>query len=51
MDNNTKDNLKASFNEIYDLGYKHGYAIAKKDFEIEQLESEIDWYTSREDDK
>lgn len=51
MDNNTIDNLKANYKEMYDLGYKHGYEMAKKDLELEQLEREIDWYTSREDDK
>lgn len=27
--------------EMYDLGYKHGYEMAKKDLEVEQLEQEI----------
>lgn len=29
------------FQEAYDMGYKHGYEIGKRDAEIEILEEEI----------
>lgn len=33
--------IKASLQEMYDLGVKHGYALAEKDMEIERLEKEL----------
>ena len=33
--------IKASLQEMYDLGVKHGYALAEKDMEIERLQKEV----------
>lgn len=38
MSNTIKDSLQ----EMYDLGYKHGYEMAKKDAQIEQLKKETE---------
>lgn len=37
-----EDKLSEALDKMYDLGYKHGYEIAKKDMEIAQLEREVD---------
>jgi hypothetical protein len=34
--------IKDSLKEMYDLGFKHGYELGRKDLTIEQLEKEIE---------
>lgn len=34
--------FKKQFDEIYELGYNHGYSIGTKDAQIEQLKKEIE---------
>jgi hypothetical protein len=37
-----EDAIKDSLQEMYDLGYKHGYEMAKKDAELENLKAELE---------
>lgn len=37
-----EDQFRDDLDRMYQLGYKHGYEVAKKDIEIAQLEREID---------
>lgn len=36
------EELKKALDQMYDLGYKHGYEMAKRDMQIKQLEDEIE---------
>ena len=36
------DDIKNNLQEIYDLGFAHGYELAQKDIELKQLTKEVE---------